>query len=372
VKVTLRKRRLKDGRVTLYLDLYHSQGSRRLEYLNLYLTGDRNADKETVRLAEAIQAKRKLDSVSADNNLPAPDRLKEDFIDFYRKLATEQRGNNTRLVWKCGLKHLIAYGGESIPFTQIDERFLEGFKGYLLKDLKINSAAVYFAKVRSAIRQAVRRKILQRNPVDGISIPTEDTNRVFLTLPELRNLQQTDCENQAVKDGFLFAAFSGLRYSDVKKLSWQEVSREENRWLIAFRQQKTSELEWLPLSAEAARIIQAQRGAEASGRIVSKVAANAVFKLPAQQTIDKALKRWAPRAGIEKKISFHTARHTFATLGLKHGIDIYTMSKLLGHRSLESTQIYAKVVDESKRKAVAMFPTLSPANKNRKSRKRKL
>jgi site-specific recombinase XerD len=143
------------------------------------------------------------------------------------------------------------------------------------------------------------------------------------------------------------------------------VNREGNRWLIAFRQQKTSELEWLPLSAEAATIIQAQRGAEASGRMVNKVAANAVFKLPAQQTIDKALKRWALRAGIEKKISFHSARHTFATLGLKHGIDIYTMSKLLGHRSLESTQVYAKVVDESKRKAVDLFPTLTPADKSR-------
>ena len=358
MKVTLRQRQLKDGRVTLYLDLYHSRGSRRLEYLNLYLTGDREADKETLRLAEAIQAKRKLDSVSADNNLPAPGRLKEDFINFYRGLASHQRGHNTRLVWACGLKHLIAYGGESIPFNKIDEHFLEGFKGYLLKNLKINSAAVYFAKIKSAIRQAVRHNILQRNPVDGISIPTEDTNRVFLTLPELRNLRKTDCENQAVKDSFLFAAFSGLRYSDVKKLTWQEVSREANRWLIAFRQQKTSDLEWLPLSAEAARIIQAQRGTEASERIVNRVAANAVFKLPAQQTIDKALKRWALRAGIEKKISFHSARHTFATLGLKHGIDIYTMSKLLGHRSLESTQIYAKVVDESKRKAVAMFPTL--------------
>ena len=365
VKITLRQRKLKDGRVTLYLDLYHSPGSRRLEYLNLYLTGDRQADKETLRLAEAIQAKRKLDSVSADNNLPAPGRLKEDFVDFYRKLAAKQRGHNTRLVWECAMKHLIAYGSESIPFNRIDEHFLEGFKGYLLKKLKINSAAVYFAKIKSAIRQAVRHNILQRNPVDGISIPTEDTNRVFLTLPELRKLQHTDCENQAVKDGFMFAAFSGLRYSDVKKLTWQEVSREKNRWLIAFRQQKTSELEWLPLSAEAARIIQAQRGAEASGRIINRVVANAVFKLPAQQTIDKALKRWAQRAGIEKRISFHSARHTFATLGLKHGIDIYTMSKLLGHRSLESTQIYAKVVDESKRKAVAMFPTLTPTDKNR-------
>jgi integrase len=368
MKVTLRQRKTRSGTVTLYLDLY-GNGTRRLEYLNLYLTGDRHADKETMRLAEAIAAKRKLDSVSADHNIPAPSRLKEDFVEYCRNIGKEQRAHNTSLVWNNAVNHLIAYGGEAIPFARIDEDFIEGFKQYLLKDLKVNSASVYLAKIKSAIRQAVRGRILQRNPADGISIATEDTDRVYLTLPELRNLQQTECENQSVKDAFLFAAFSGLRYSDVKKLSWQEVSREGKRWLLGFRQQKTGNPEWLPLSAEAAKILQAQKGAEVSDRIVNPVAANAVFKLPAQQTIDKALKRWAQRAGIEKRISFHTARHTFATIGLKHGIDIYTMAKLLGHRSLESTQIYAKVVDESKRKAVDLMPRLSDGKRKPNAKK---
>lgn len=359
MRITLRQRKTRSGTVTLYLDLY-GNGTRRLEYLNLYLTGDRHADKETMRLAEAIAAKRKLDSVSADNNLPAPGRLKEDFVNFCRTLGAAQKAHNTGLVWSNAVNHLIAYGGEAIPFARIDEDFVEGFKQYLLKDLKVNSASVYLAKIKSAIRQAVRRRIMQRNPADGISIAPEDTDRVYLTLAELRQLQQTECENQAVKDGFLFAAFSGLRYSDVKKLSWQEhVKREGKRWTLGFRQQKTGKPELLPLSTEAARILQAQEDAVASERIVNPVAADTVFKLPAQQTIDKALKRWAQRAGIEKRVSFHTARHTFATIGLKHGIDIYTMAKLLGHRSLESTQIYAKVVDESKRKAVDLMPSLS-------------
>jgi len=141
---------------------------------------------------------------------------------------------------------------------------------------------------------------------------------------------------------------------------------------LEFTQVKTDEIETLPIGSEATAILSKQRDARRSGRVKISIAADAVFKMPAQQTTDKVLKRWAKAAGIEKTISFHTGRHTFATIGLKNGVDLYVMSKLLGHRSLESTQIYAKVVDESKRKAVAMFPTLTPADKSRKSRKGKL
>jgi integrase len=358
MKVTLRNRKLKDGRRTLYLDLYNS-GARRFDYLNLYLTGDRTADKETMRLAEAIAAKRKLDSVAADNDLPAPGRLQEDFVAYCRQIGEGQRALNTRLVWKNAIARLTDYGGQTIPFARLTEDFLHGFRSYLLADLKQNSAAVYFAKIKTAVRRAVRKHILQRNPADEISIAAEETDRIHLTLPELRALEKTECDNQAVKDSFLFAAFSGLRYCDVKRLEWPNVSREGKCWLLDFRQQKTNSPEWLPLSAEAAAMIQRQKDAQVSERIENPVAANAVFKLPAQQTIDKALKRWAVRAGLDKRISFHTGRHTFATIGLNRGIDIYTMSKLLGHKRLESTQIYAKVVDATKRKAVAMMPRLN-------------
>jgi integrase len=362
MKITLRQRKLKDGRQTLYLDLYNN-GSRRLEYLDLYLVGNREKDKETMRLAEAIQAKRKLESVAADNDLPAPTRLQEDFVAFCRQLGESQQALNTRLVWKNAIGRLTDYAGEPIPFARVTEDFLSGFREHLLKDLKQNSAAVYFAKIKTAIRKAVRKHILQRNPADEISISGEQTSRVYLTLAELRALEKTDCDNRAVKDAFLFSAFSGLRYCDVKRLIWPNVTREGKYWLLEFRQKKTNNPEWLPLSAEAAAIIQRQKDVQPSERIENPVPADAVFKLPAQQTIDKALKRWATRSGLEKRISFHTGRHTFATLGLKRGIDIYTMSKLLGHRSLESTQIYAKVVDESKRKAVDMLPRLNGKGK---------
>jgi integrase len=370
VKIFLRQKKLLDGRKSIYLDMYR-QGHRRYEFLNLYLTGNRDADKETMRLAEAIVAKRKLASVSADHDLPAPSRLQEDFVAYCRRLAEDQQAHNTRLVWNNAIARLVSYAGPVISFGQLSEDFIKGFRENLLKDLKRNSAAVYFAKIKTAIRRATRKHILRRNPADGITIRTEETSRLYLTLADLRCLQKTDCENQAVKDAFLFSAFSGMRYSDVKRLTWGKIESEDNRWRIGFVQQKTGSLEWLPLSAEAVSILRHQKDARPSGRTENPIPADAVFKLPAQQTIDKAIKRWAVRAGLERRISFHTARHTFGTLGLKHGIDIYTMSKLLGHRSLETTQIYAKVVDESKRKAVALFPTLHPSDSKRKSRKGK-
>lgn len=358
MKIALRTRKLKDGRETVYLDKYH-KGKRQLEYLGLYLVGNSKLDKETLRLAEAIRAKRQLESVADEHDLPSPSRLKEDFVAFCRRIGESQKALNTQLVWQRAIAKLIAFRGETITFAQIDERFLEDFRQFLLKDLKRNSAAAYFSKIKHAIRQAVRKRILQRNPSDGISISPEETDRVFLTLAELRALEKTPCDNRAVKDAFLFSAFCGLRYSDVKRLSWENVTNEGKHWLLGFRQKKTNSPEWMPLSAEAAAIVQRQKDARPSEKIENPVPEDAVFKLPAQQTIDKALKRWAIRAGVEKRISFHTGRHTFATLGLKHGIDIYTMSKLLGHKTLEATQIYAKVVDESKRKAVAMLPRLN-------------
>ena len=95
-----------------------------------------------------------------------------------------------------------------------------------------------------------------------------------------------------------------------------------------------------------------------SPRIVNEIAPGVVFRLGAQQSIDKAIRQWVKRTGIDKNISFHCARHTFATLGLTCGIDLYTMSKLLGHRDIASTQIYAKIIDRKKMEAVAMLPTL--------------
>lgn len=355
--IKLRKRKIRGGNETLYLDHY-DHGRRHLEYLNLYLTGDRKKDKLTLELAEDILAKRRLEVVREEHEFPSPEKQQADFITYARQLTKKKRSPNTRLAWENAIVHLERFAGSPLPFSRLTESFLERFRDHLLEAVAQNSAQAYLARIKTAINQAVREKILLRNPGTGVLIKKATPKRRFLTLEELRKLEQTECTNRAVKDAFLFSAFCGLRYSDVRALTWDQVNRSGPHTTIELTVKKTGEPERLPLSRQAAKILHAQKGAEYSPHITGELVPNAAFKMPAQQTVDKAIKRWVKRAGINKRISFHCARHTFATLGITQGVDIYVMSKLLGHRDLASTQIYAKIVDKKKQEAVNLFPTL--------------
>lgn len=361
VQFKVRHRKLTDGkRETVYLDCY-DRGRRWLEYLGLYLEGQRStkeADRETLRLAESIAAKRRLEAVGAEHGFAAQAKQKADFIAYCRKLGESKRSPNTRNVWRNAIAHLVAFTAGSISFSRVTESLLQSFAEYLLDQVKQNSASVYFARIKGACGQAMREGIFTRNPALDVSIKKQGTRREFLELAELEKLAATPCANEAGKAAFLFAAFSGLRYSDVKALTWSKVRRSSAGYSIEFNQAKTGEPETLPLAAQAAAILEGQVAARVSPRIKSPVNTDAVFKLGAQQTTDKAIRRWVKRAGIGKKISFHNARHTFATLSLTNGVDIYTVSKLLGHKSLETTEVYAKVIDENKREAVGRLPRL--------------
>jgi integrase len=359
MKITLRSRTTKAGTTTLFLDFYDN-GKRWLEYLNLYLVGDAKQDKETMRLAETILSQRRLDAAATNNALPAPSRTKVDFIEYCRKLGETKPAENSRLVWKRMITHLEAYTGpRGITFGRINDAFLEGFRDYLLTKVSPNAAGVYLARVKTACRKAVSQQILPRYIGTEITIKKQRTHREYLTIEELQQLEKAPIVNQAIKDGFLFSCFSGLRFSDVKALTWDQVRAEGDRTYLKFSQEKTGDAQDLPLSAQALEIIERQRGAKASPKIRKEIKSNAVFMLPAQQTVDKGLKRWARRAGITKRISFHVGRHTFATMALTYGADLYVVSKLLGHRRIETTEIYAKVIDKTKRDAVDMLPKLT-------------
>ncbi|MBZ5496834.1 MAG: site-specific integrase [Acidobacteriia bacterium] len=358
MKISLRERKTAAGTRTLYLDFY-DRGRRQLEYLNLYLTGNPKQDKRTRELAGDILAKRRLEHVQGEHGFPSPTRQQDDFLAYCRTIAETKRAPNTQLVWQNAIQHLEAFADGSLSFDRLTEEYVRSFRDYLLSRLKQNSAGVYLARIQTALHQAVHDKILTRNPGDGIGIKKQENRREFLTLKELQLLERTECGNQAVKDAFLFSGFCGLRYSDVRALTWDKVHKAGPHYSIDFIMVKTGSPEQLPLSRQAGKILGAQKGQEYSPNITGEANPDAVFKLPAQQSIDKAIKRWVKRAGIAKRVSFHTARHSFATMGLTYGMDIYTMSKLLGHRDLSTTEIYAKIVDAKKRQAVDLIPNLS-------------
>lgn len=256
-------------------------------------------------------------------------------------------------------KHLENYAGARIILRDIDRPFVEGFIKYLRKIRSKNGSLLrestqnrYLSILGVVLERAVRNGIIDKNPIKNI--PTEDKpseknrEREFLTLDEVRKLVDTPCSGETVKHAFLFSCFCGLRLSDITSLAWYNIrDMGDGKFTINIMQEKTKEEVHIPISENAMQQLP-MRGKNG----------DRVFNMPHRITMYKVLTEWAKSASIEKHITFHTARHTYATLLLTHGVDLYTVSKLLGHSSIKTTQIYGNIIDSKKREAVDMIPKL--------------
>jgi site-specific recombinase XerD len=354
MSVTLRRRTLRNGRVQLYLDIYVN-GQRKREATKLSLNGDRFHNKETLRLAEILRAKRELEVQADATGLKSDIHKKTSFIDYMVGVAEKSRSKGARDSWYNGITKFKAFlDGRDVTFGQLTKGLIEDYKDFLLKGLHQNTAQKYLALIKTALYHAMRHDMITQNPAQFITIKKVETLPKFLTLDEVKLLAITECENQNVRNAFLFSCFAGLRYGDIQALKWENIKDG----YLEFTQRKTGNSERFPLGVQATKILEEQREIGKSEKTVKEYPEGTVFFLPRQSTVDKALKRWAERAKIGKSISFHKGRHTFATLSLTFGVDLYTTSKLLGHRDLKTTQIYAKVVDEKKLQAVNMLPII--------------
>jgi integrase len=354
----------------LYLDFYpaipHPETGKttRREFLGLYIhkepkvPTDKQHNIDTLKIAESIRQKR-------ENNLNKPEiythfekeQLKiqqqgeESFIEYYRELV-EKRKKSNQDGWNASLKYLESFVDGELKFSDLNETLFNDFKTYLLNtksnksdkaQLTQNTAASYFNKVRAALRQAYIDKKIQTDLKIRIKpIKEVETRRERLTIEELNRLVKTPCDTAVLKRAAVFSALTGLRFSDIKKMTWSELEYIEGQgYLINFSQEKTSGVETQPISDQAFSLC-GERG-DPDTRVFEGL------RYASYHT--KHLLKWIKAAGISKHITFHCFRHTFATLQLTNGTDIYTVSKLLGHKNLKTTQVYAKIVDAEKRKA---------------------
>ncbi len=370
IKVKLREKKISGNRQSLYLDFYpaipHPETGEptRREFLGLYLFDksknpiDKQHNKENLQLAEQIRQKK-------ENYLNKPEiytgyekeqlRIKEqgeqNFIAYFKSLA-DKRKASTHDNWVSTYNYLKTFTNGNLKFADINEKFCNEFKEYLLttksnKSNKVtlaqNSAVSYFNKLKTTLKQAYKDGYLSSDLNGKIQpIKHAETQRNFLTIEELNNLVKTECNNPLMKRAALFSALTGLRFSDIKNLVWGELEYiEGNGYFIQFKQQKTKGVEMMPISEQAYSLLGERK--EPTGNVFDGLTYTAYE--------NKHLYQWIGAAGITKNITFHCFRHTFATLQLSKGTDIYTVSKMLGHRDLKSTQIYAKIINQTKREA---------------------
>ncbi|OYW94845.1 MAG: integrase [Alishewanella sp. 32-51-5] len=321
----------------------------------------RDYNKKTLELAERIQAQAIVDLANNKYHFEDEAKQQQSFIDFMQQIIEDKRktdGKSNVSTWESVLIHLQRFaGGHQLSFANFDTTLLQDFRIYLTttavtksgKKLSSNTASTYFNKVRAALNQAFHEGIIRRNPVNEVkTIKPEQNKRQYLLEDELRAAYKADCRYDVLKRAFLFGCTTGLRWSDIQKLKWQDVFLSDGVNRITFNHKKNRKLQYLDLPKDAIKLMGEPEAPETR-----------VFKgLKYSTYTNVAILQWMLRAGITKHITFHCARHTFAVRLLTNGADIYTVSKLLGHSELKTTQIYADIIESKRKEAMESLPSL--------------
>lgn len=368
--VYLRRRERSNGNTALFLDMT-AGGLRKHEYLNLYLVPERSREdrarnRETLALAESFKAQRIVELQQVKFGIESPVTKDVLFYD-YLQVIIDRKDGTTKTSWENCRAHLVRYEPNTrLRIADITPRWVQGFRDYLdfkamqwdiddrkrdvrPKPIAQGTKALMFQKVCSLFNVAVKDGVLVRNPSLGVERFKEpESDREFLTVEEMRRLAKVPAPSEALGRAFFFSCLTGLRWSDVVKLTWREVQKVGNVHRIVFKQQKTRSQEYLDINDQAADLM-GERGADNA-----KVFAG----LGAIQQARVGIAAWVKSAGINKHITFHCARHSFAIMMLDAGVDLYTLSKLMGHKSIESTQIYAKILDKHKQAAITRIPKI--------------
>ena len=372
MKTTLRNKKIKNGKSSLYLDFYpaiihpESGKSTRREFLGLYIFNrpdneqEREHNKQTKALAKNICAKRQIAIQNENFDFLCKSTRNESFMNYFKEHVNKRKETGINYqTWKCTYLFLYRYTKGHLAFKEVTERFCKDFKEYLLnteclnstKPLKRNSAASYYNIFKEVLNEASFDNFFKTNPGKRVkNISQVNTEREFLTAKEIEAIAKAECKDPTLKKAGLFSAMTGLRWSDIQALTWKEIQHsEENGFYIRFTTRKTNRPETLPISANTFAILGDR---DEPDQLVFKN-----LKYGNHTTSD--IVKWLLSAGVTKpNFTFHCFRHTYATLQLSLNTDLYTVSKLLGHKNIETTQIYAKVVDRSKQEAAQKISKL--------------
>ena len=360
MSVTVREIPLKDGGITFTIAIYHK--SQRLQ-VKTEIQAERPKGREyqtARRQAEAraaeLEAQLKIDPAAV---FQGKQQRSTDFIQYFKEESTlgEIKGGGIRKenrLYPATLKHLKDFNGKSpLPMTNITEAWAVRFRAYIDNlDIKPTTKATYIAALKAILNKAVDEHLIPDFTRKIKQFKKNDTSLKYLSLEQIKTLEATPCGNSAVKAGFLFSCCVGLRISDIFALKDADVHKEGDKVEIRFKMQKTQKWQTLSMGTQALKYLEEAKKLH----VFRQNGDYRVFPLPGPSGSQKSLRVWGKAAGISFQLGWHAGRHTFAVEAIRAGVDIYTLSKLMGHSSVSITQLYAKVIDETRAAAMNMMP----------------
>lgn len=361
--VYVRKRKGANGKMHLYLDYYPpvfnpiTRVSRRHESLGMFVYEDpknqmeKNYNDEMMKLAEAVRCKRSIAVMNNDLGFIEESFADKDFLEFFEYVSRHKDKS-----WTFSRAYFSKFMNGKCRFKDLTIQLAEDYKMWLInglyvdpksedkrkrKPLNNNTISKYYTIFRAVLRLAYRGKCIRENINEHLeNIPLKKTRREFLTVEEIIKLSRTECMYDVLKQAAMFSILTGLRISDIRTLEWKHICEApDGKPCIRKRIEKTNTEETIFISEQALAYCGERKE---SGLI---------FEGLRPGIIDYAVKRWVEAAGIQKKISFHCFRHTYATLLVTQGVDIYTVSRQMTHTNVKTTQVYLHMVDRKGRLA---------------------
>lgn len=358
--------------------VYIVHHERKKEALGLFLIAkprtpeERQQNKDTRLLAEKIRYEREQNFLQDKKGYSLTIHRDTDFITFFDEYLNDYNRKDKRNVrqslnrFKAYLQecrpsvvHKISRDGEeiysySLNAAGLNRELIEGFIEYLKKHSTGTGALTTYKRFKKVCKYAYEHKYIKSNPCDGIAIKKEPDKltKDVLTADEITKLVSTHChnENTEIHKAFIFSLFTGLRFCDVSTITYKCVNYDTK--ILTFTQAKTSGVAIVPLREE---LIQMIGYPEDKGKTKESL----IFDLPSHTMCLKSLSRWVKKAGIDKHITWHCARHSFATNILANGANIKVVADLLGHRDLSCVDIYVRALAEQKLSAVESLPKLN-------------
>jgi integrase len=357
-----------DGRKSIRLEIYLN-GKRTYERIpNLFIIPEDSdaaikKNKATLNKAEKIrkQRQKEINQSKIDVVETQTDTGKILLSEWIAKFTEIQKARGIRSTQDLTrIARYIRLYGKDIPLVDVDKAYCLGFIDYLRSEytmpngehLSSKSCFNILGNFSTAMNVAIQEGYISVNPVT--LIPSSDKFkplehiREYLTIEEVQKLIDTPCEHPEVKQAFLFACNCGLRYGDIESLTWNDINKDGEHWTVATKISKTQRIVHIPLPLQAIKWMP-----EKSPN------SDKVFPTLRYDNVQKYIPIWAEKAGITNKtVTFYVSRHTYATMLLTLGADLYTVSKLLGHTSIRHTQRYAKIVNKKKDDAISKLDNL--------------